>query len=471
MMARFLIRGSRDSSVLYLRLFRASPSKPSSPNGSPINTQLSSCMPKYFRGFFSAAIETLSRSHGASKCFQSRTFSSLRATSPIRSAVSELRVSRASKGRRVYFVDSRGYEHFQGRGLKALLETPDGKRRARQYAIILIAFSCLCLMVYATHLEVVPYTYRKHFVLLSPQFEVRLVQDQFEALKKQWKSVTLPQIHPQSIRVRKIAKDIIQAVMEGANTEGGDSHEPTEDKLNVFGDGRRDVVVWTDSGDLPSSGQWEAKGEVLNDGWVGESRSKGLKEGLKPFVDHLKLMKWEILVVDKDIVNAFCLPGGKIVVYTGLLRRFPSDAEVATVLGHEVSHVVARHSAERLTRHFFLTIIELFFLAFFYAPDLVRSVSVLFLELPFSRSQELEADHIGLLLMAAAGYDPQVAPRLYQKLGELSGSSDLLQYVTTHPSGKKRGDRLTKTGTMEQALKIYSERSEGKAVEGFLSLS
>lgn len=349
-----------------------------------------------------------------------------------------------------------------------MLQTPHGKKRARQYVIIFLALGGAFLAVYVTHLEVVPYTYRKHFVLISPQFETSLVEHQFEALKKQWKPLILPPIHPQAIRVRKIAKDIIQAVMEGTKADVSSAFEYEDDKRLFLGEREKDAVVWRDAGDLPSSPQWGAKDEVLDDRWVEESRQKGLKQGAKPFVEHLKLMKWEVLVIDKDIMNAFCLPGGKIVVYTGLLKRFPSDAAIATVLGHEVAHVVARHGAERLTRNLFLTLMELFVLSFFYAPDLVRSVSALFLELPFSRSQELEADRIGLLLMAAAEYDPRVAPMLYEKLGELSGASDLLQYVTTHPSGKKRGERLKKTGAMEQALKIYYEKTQGKAVEGFL---
>lgn len=362
---------------------------------------------------------------------------------------------RVSQGRRFYHVDSRGYEHFQRRGFGA----PHGKNRTRMYTIILITVGGFSTLVYASHQEIVPYTHRKHFVLISPQLEAKLVESQFDAIKKQWKAQILPPIHPQAVRVRKIAKDVIQAVIEGTRIE---------DQAHLLEEGDSDKVVWEDHADTPVSTQWEGHDEVLDNGWVDETRKKGLKEGTKPFVEHLKPAKWEVIVVDKDLVNAFCLPGGKIVVFTGLLKRFPSDAEIATVLGHEVAHVVARHSAERLTQHLFLTLVELFILAFFYAPDLVRSAATLFLELPFSRSQELEADHIGLLLMAAAGYDPRVAPQLYEKLGELSGSSDLLQYVTTHPSGTKRGQRLRKTGTMEQAVNIYLEKAEGKTVEGFL---
>ena len=70
--------------------------------------------------------------------------------------------------------------------------------------------------------------------------------------------------------------------------------------------------------------------------------------------------------------------------------------------------------------------------------------------------------------MTAAGYDPRVAPQMYEKLGKLTGTSDLLQYMTTHPSGNKRGERLRKTGTMDEAMNIYLEKTQGKTVEGFL---
>ncbi|KAH7439972.1 hypothetical protein KP509_04G085200 [Ceratopteris richardii] len=238
--------------------------------------------------------------------------------------------------------------------------------------------------------------------------------------------------------------------------------------MHAFKEDGPGVSMWQHDASDSIATQWGDREENFDDQWMNKSRKKGLKSKAQPFVDHLKNTKWEVLVVNQDIVNAFCLPGGKIVVYTGLLKRFPSDKEIATVLGHEIGHVVARHAAERMTRHIFLTLVQLFFLAFLYAPDLLQSMSTLFLELPFSRSQELEADHIGLLLMAAAGYDPQTAPYVYEKLGEITKSSELLQYVTTHPSGKKRGERLRKTGTMEEAVRIYQDRSQGAEAEGFL---
>ena len=77
--------------------------------------------------------------------------------------------------------------------------------------------------------------------------------------------------------------------------------------------------------------------KLEDDMWVEKSRKKGLDKGLEGYTAHLENLKWEIIVVDEDVMNAFCLPGGKVVVFTGLLKQFRSDAEVSTVLGHEVS--------------------------------------------------------------------------------------------------------------------------------------
>eukprot|EP00250_Pteridium_aquilinum_P035662 c9780_g1_i2 orf=63-1532(-) len=349
--------------------------------------------------------------------------------------------------RRFYYVDSRGIKHFRKKGFGG----PYGKNKIIMYSLIIITAGGICTIVYATHQEVVPYTFRKHFVLISPEYEAQMVEDQFKAMKQNWKSQILPSIHPQTVRVRKIAKDVIEAVKEGAKLE---------DDGHLLEEGHK-KVEWEGHADTPVTSEWGSGDQVIDDQWAEQSRKKGLQEGAKPFVEHLKLAKWEVLVVDNDQMNAFCLPGGKIVVFTGLLKHFPSDAEIASVLSHEVAHVVARHGVEKMTRSVFVTLFQLFILTFFYAPDLVRTATTLLLELPFSRSQELEADHIGLLVMAAAGYDPRVAPQLLEKMQELQGSSELIQYVTTHPSGKKRGERLRRTGTMEQAVNIYTEKTEG----------
>ncbi|KAK2653668.1 hypothetical protein Ddye_013524 [Dipteronia dyeriana] len=139
-------------------------------------------------------------------------------------------------------------------------------------------------------------------------------------------------------------------------------------------------------------------------------------------------------------METFCIPGGKIVVFTGLLEHFRTDEEIATIIGHEVGHAVARHGAEKLTRKLL--------------P--VDSISTLLFKQPFSwnRKIELEADYIGLMLLASAGYDPRVAPKALEKLDQINGD-----YI--YPSAKERAQLLAQAEVMEEALCIYREIRPG----------
>ncbi|CAK9169008.1 unnamed protein product [Ilex paraguariensis] len=223
-----------------------------------------------------------------------------------------------------------------------------------------------------------------------------------------------------------------------------------------------------------SEGKWHREDGVLDDGWVRPSRKKGQEKGLWPETRHLEGLNWEVLVVDEPVINAFCLPGGKIVMFTGLLQHFRLAEEIATVLEHEVGHAVARHAAEKLTKNLWFVILQLV-LYQFVMPDIVNIMSILFLRLPFSRRIKYElilarfpnvmdlfhmllwmkADYIGLPLMASAGYDSRVAPKVYEKLGKITGDSALRGYISTHPSGKKRAQLLARAEVMEEALALY----------------
>ncbi|XP_071727377.1 mitochondrial metalloendopeptidase OMA1-like [Rutidosis leptorrhynchoides] len=88
----------------------------------------------------------------------------------------------------------------------------------------------------------------------------------------------------------------------------------------------------------------------------------------------------------------------------------------------------------------------------FFEPQLVYTMSALLLGLPFSRRMEIEADYIGLLLMASAGYDPRVAPKVFEKLGKVAGDFALLNYISTHPTGKKRSKLLSQPNVMQQVM-------------------
>ncbi|KAL3633897.1 hypothetical protein CASFOL_022659 [Castilleja foliolosa] len=193
--------------------------------------------------------------------------------------------------------------------------------------------------------------------------------------------------------------------------------------------------------------KWHKEDKVLDDQWVLQSRKKGREKGVKSQTSHLEGLKWEVIVVDEPDINAFCLPGGKIVVFTALLEHFLTDPEVATIIGHEVGHAVARHSAEQTSKDLWLTILQLIHNHFF-SPDIVNTMSNLFLSSHFIGVMEMEADYIGLLLLAAAGFDRRVAPQVYEKLGEVSGQSALQDYLATHPSGEKRAQVLSQAKVM-----------------------
>jgi predicted Zn-dependent protease len=155
---------------------------------------------------------------------------------------------------------------------------------------------------------------------------------------------------------------------------------------------------------------------------------------------------WQVTLMRKNEANAYCLPGGKIVVYTGILPLTGSDAALATVLGHEVSHATAEHAAERIEREH-LTKVAAAIVAggVAFTPRQYLRVTALLTaadSLPFSRSQESEADHIGLVYMARAGYDPRQAVAFWQRMRRASQGKEPPEFVSDHPSDKHRIQRI-----------------------------
>jgi metalloendopeptidase OMA1, mitochondrial len=171
--------------------------------------------------------------------------------------------------------------------------------------------------------------------------------------------------------------------------------------------------------------------------------------------------QWEFVVFDSKEANAFCLPGGKIGVYTGILPITKDDAGLATVLGHEVAHAVARHGGERMTRALGMQAVgqavdastsqSKYHSALVTGYGAAAQVGV---ELPFSRSNESEADHIGLVYMARAGYNPEDAVKFWQRFAEANGKSGgQLWFLSTHPVDEKRIQQLKEW--MPEAKKQY----------------
>jgi predicted Zn-dependent protease len=157
-----------------------------------------------------------------------------------------------------------------------------------------------------------------------------------------------------------------------------------------------------------------------------------------------KDLAWEFTVIDDPkTANAFALPGGKVAVYTGILPVTRDEAGLAAVMGHEVAHVLARHSAERLSRQLALQSgAQLVGYVMGVSPQLTQMGSAILvsaIQLPWGRAQESEADHLGLIYMAKAGYDPRAARDLWVRMAQASqGGSRPPEFLSTHPSEETR---------------------------------
>lgn len=172
--------------------------------------------------------------------------------------------------------------------------------------------------------------------------------------------------------------------------------------------------------------------------------------------------KWEYNLVDAKEVNAWCMPGGKIVVYTGLLPVTKNEAALAVVMGHEIAHAVAKHGNERMSQ---AMVQQLGGVALSVAlANKSAETRDIFLGaygigttygavLPFSRSNELEADKFGLFFCAMAGYNPEEAVPLWERMAAASGGKAPPEYASTHPSEATRIEKLKQL--MPEALKYY----------------
>jgi predicted Zn-dependent protease len=174
--------------------------------------------------------------------------------------------------------------------------------------------------------------------------------------------------------------------------------------------------------------------------------------------------QWEFRVIASPQQNAFCLPGGKVAIYEGLMPICENEAGLAVVMSHEVAHALARHGGERMSHGY---VVDSAGIALSHITknqeaarrDQIRKVFGLTSEygfvLPYSRKHELEADHMGLILMARAGYDPRAAPRFWQRFAQAQGGGNvgLSQYLSTHPADDRRAAELEQL--LPEAIAIY----------------
>lgn len=161
--------------------------------------------------------------------------------------------------------------------------------------------------------------------------------------------------------------------------------------------------------------------------------------------------QWEFKTLQSEQPNAFCLPGGKVAVYTAILKFAKNEAGLATVMGHEIGHAIARHGGQRMTQQMITSglMAGVGAVGFTKMDPTKKAIAMAALgagvtygiTLPFSRGDETEADEIGLIIMAKAGYDPREAVNFWDRFSQAGGKSPP-EFMSTHPNSEKRREHL-----------------------------
>lgn len=240
--------------------------------------------------------------------------------------------------------------------------------------------------------------------------------------------------------------------------------------------GRRQVMLF-DNNQLSTMGaqtfeQMKADEKISKDPAINRYVQCVANALLKVTPAEYQQQAWEVVVFDSDQVNAFALPGGKIGVYTGLLKVAETPAQLAAVVGHEIGHVMAGHSNERLSTNQFLQVglaladagskaygVQ-------YQQELMAALGVgaqVGVALPFSRTHETEADVIGLTLMAKAGFNPEESVALWRNMAAASGGSGP-QFLSSHPIPE------TRIRTLQERMPEASAAFTQRRAEGALPL-
>lgn len=242
--------------------------------------------------------------------------------------------------------------------------------------------------------------------------------------------------------------------------------------------GRNQLSLVSNSEILPIS--YDQYGQVLQESKLVTSSTQGqqiVKVGRriaeaveiymreKGYKDELEGFQWEFNLIDSEQVNAWCMPGGKVAFYTGIMPICKDETGIAVVMGHGVAHATASHARERMSNGLLLNgLIGGVQAAMGQNPTLTQSI---FLQavgyggqlkmLRFSRKHELEADQLGLNFMALAGYDPRQAPFFWERMNAASEGNRPLEFLSTHPGLDKRIQELNEQ--MAEAM-VYFEKSQ-----------
>lgn len=301
-----------------------------------------------------------------------------------------------------------------------------------------------CGVYYVAHLERVPETGRLRFIDVSPEQERAMgLQTQQETLSE-YQNALLSPSHPTSKRVREIARRIVEG--------------------NALGHMKEDhSLASLPNISLGSIFMGEGEG---SEGLFGNEESNPVRTNAAGNKD----VEWEVYVIkDDNTKNAFVLPGGKIFVFTGILPVCKNDDGLASVMGHEIAHQVARHSAERVSSMKVLFVLAYLMEALGVDIGIGRVLLTFLMQLPNSRKSESEADHIGIHLMAKACYDPRESTKMWERMSQSekgsSGGIASVDFMSTHPANAKRIKQLD--SWMHEALDMRAATACGDTPSQF----
>lgn len=205
--------------------------------------------------------------------------------------------------------------------------------------------------------------------------------------------------------------------------------------------------------------------KLLDDDHPQVIRLRKIGKTLMPFTEKFneraKDWKWEINVFDSPAINAFCMPGGKIAFFTGILEKLKlSDDEVAMIMGHEMGHALWEHARERTAKTNITSIGSRVIggLLFGQAGEMIGAAGYSLAALKFSRNDETEADLIGMELAARGGYDPRSGVSLWTKMSQAAKGAPP-QWLSTHPSGKSRIDTIE--SNLPDVMPLYEKAKKG----------
>jgi len=268
---------------------------------------------------------------------------------------------------------------------------------------------------------------------------------------------------PQTCRCHAGRRGFLRALVAGTAATGAGAALA---QVNVGGSSGLRKLVPAETLESAATEQYQellqkakAQGALAGSSHPQLQRLRGIAQRLIPYASQWNARasqwRWEVNLIGSKEINAFCMPGGKIAFYTGILEKLQlSDDEVAMVMGHEMAHALREHSREQMAKNSATSIglsLGAQLLGLGDLGDLAARMGTQLLSLRFSRSDESEADLVGLEMAARAGYSPQAAVSLWRKMGEATGDGGI-GFLSTHPTGPDRIRELERNIPRVQGL-------------------